>query len=144
MGGAGTKRKKAVNPFDEDVVEYPTVADAGVYQEAYTVAVQVGAMTKEQVDVRGLLIACDAGSLDRVAGHLQQGKAHHNIKIDEVCEMVAFVVSMKRVIMLTENSMAKFKKLLSAKLWQLGTTGENEQFKMDTLVSFIRGVRALK
>ena len=125
-------------------MEFPTAIDGAVYQQAFTSAVQIGVMTKDIINVRDLLTACDGASLDRVVAHLTHGTAHHHVKIDEVCEMVEFVVAMKRVITLTENAMNKFKKLMSAKLWLLGCVEVGGQFKMDTLVSFIRGVRVLK
>ena len=75
---------------------------------------------------------------------LSTGTAHHSVKIESVSEMLPFVRSMKRVIKLLENTQSKFTKLMSAKLWMLGCVEVGGQFKMDTLVSFVRGVCALK
>ena len=101
-------------------------------------------MTQDSIDVRALLAACDRPTLDSLINHLFTGKTHHDLKIESVAEMIQFSRSMKKVITLTENSMDKFQQLLSAKLWALGCAEVGGTFKMDTLVSFIRGVRALK
>jgi hypothetical protein len=101
-------------------------------------------MTKDALDVRAMLIACDGAGLDGVLDTLSTGTAHHNVKIEAVSEMLPFVRSMKRVVKLLEDTQMKFVKLMSAKLWVLGCVEVGGAFKMDTLVSFVRGVRALK
>lgn len=145
-GGAGSKRKRGemANPFDDEEARYSTMADAPIWQEAFNHAVAVGPMTKDQLDVTAMLAASTAAQLDAVILHLTSGKAHHNIKLDDVCEMIPFVISMKQVTQATELSMMKFKKMMSAKLWALGCAEVNSVFKMDTLVAFVRGVRSLK
>ncbi len=144
-GGAGPKRKReSANPFDEEQQEYATIDDGQHWQQAFEHSVRVGVMTKEQLDVRTMLAAATGEQLDAVVLHLTTGKAHHNIKIDEVSEMIPFVMSMKRVISLIENSMSKFKRLMSAKLWQLGCSEAGAAFKMETLVAYVRGIRCLK
>ena len=56
--------------------------------------------------------------------------------------MVPFVSSMKRVSELSDNSVEKFKNLMAGRMWELGVS--NGVFKMDTLIAFVKGVRALK
>eukprot|EP00930_Biecheleria_cincta_P011013 TRINITY_DN11347_c0_g2_i2.p1 TRINITY_DN11347_c0_g2~~TRINITY_DN11347_c0_g2_i2.p1 ORF type:complete len:310 (-),score=63.22 TRINITY_DN11347_c0_g2_i2:25-954(-) len=144
-GGAGAKKRKNANPYESEEPEYPTALDGPVFQEAFTSAVQVGGMTKDGLDVRALLGACDGPGLDAVLNTLSSGtKSHHSVKIEAVSEMVPFVRAMARVIKLLECSQEKFKKLMSAKLWLLGCAEVGGTFKMDTLVSFVRGVRVLK
>jgi hypothetical protein len=58
--------------------------------------------------------------------------------------MLPYVASMKRVSLLIDNALVKYKRLMCAKLWNLGCLEIGGAFKMDTLVSFVRGVRALK
>ena len=144
QGGAGKKRKENPNPYVDETPEFPTNVDGAVYQEAFTSSIQIGTMTNDTLDVRALMVACDGATLDFLINHLSTGKAHHNIKIEGVAEMLQFSRSMKRVIKLTENSMDKFKKLMSAKLWALGCAEVGGTFKMENLVSFIKGVRVLK
>lgn len=115
-----------------------------MFQEAFNSAVLIGGLTKEGLNVRAMLAECDAGGLDAVLTTLTTGKAHHNVKIEAVSDMLPFVRSMGRAVRLLEASQAKFKKLMSAHLWTLGCAEVGGQFKMDTLVSFVRGVRALK
>jgi hypothetical protein len=68
FGGApkAQKRKKGENPnpFVEEQVEYATVADAQNWQDSFNHGIAIGAMNDDQVDVRAMLMACDANGLD--------------------------------------------------------------------------------
>ena len=145
-GGAPKKRKApatAKNPFDDDdQPEYPTAEDANHFQVAFTNGINVGMMTKETLDARAMLAMADGPTLDMVSNHLEHGTAHSHVRLEDVAEMVPFVASMKRVSSLCGNSVEKFKKLMASKMWQLGVA--NGTFKMETLVAFVKGVRALK
>ena len=101
-------------------------------------------MARDDLDVEAMLIACDGQGLDVVIHTLTTGSSHHNLKVEEVSNMMPFVRSMSRVVKLLEATPNKFKKLMSAKLWVLGCAEVGGAFKMETLVTFVRGVRALK
>ena len=147
-GGSPKKRKATkqnANPFDEDVVpEYPNAVDANHYQVAFDNGILIGAMTKDGMDVHAMLTQADGVTLDTVINHLNVGTAHTNVRLEDVAEMVPFISSMKRVSKLAENSIDKFKTLMAGRLWLLGCAEVGGPFKMDTLVAFVRGVRALK
>lgn len=101
-------------------------------------------MVRDDVDLKALLVACDGAGLDAVIATLTTGKSHHNIKIEAVSDMMPFIRSMKQVVKFLEFAQQKFVKLMSAKMWMLGCVEQDGPFKMDVLVSFVRGVRALK
>ena len=143
-GGAGGKKRKAVkNPFEEEVTpEYPTAVDANHFQEAFTQGINIGVMNKDILDVRAMLTMADGATLDGVINHLEHGTSHHHVRVEDVSEMVPFVSSMKRVSKLCDNAVEKFKKSMASKMWLLGVA--HGTFKMDTLVAYVKGVRALK
>eukprot|EP00930_Biecheleria_cincta_P086082 TRINITY_DN75448_c0_g1_i1.p1 TRINITY_DN75448_c0_g1~~TRINITY_DN75448_c0_g1_i1.p1 ORF type:complete len:354 (-),score=84.66 TRINITY_DN75448_c0_g1_i1:56-1057(-) len=145
-GGAPKKRKAsktAKNPFEDDETPvYPTAEDTGHFQSAFSQGINVGVMTRDNLDVKTILAVADVQTLDTVINHLEHGTAHHHVRLEDVAEMVPFVASMKRVSMLCDNAIEKFKKLMASKMWQLGLS--HGVFKMDTLVAFVKGVKALK
>jgi hypothetical protein len=143
-GGAATskKRRASKNPFDDETPEYPTAEDANHFQEAFAHGINIGAMNKDTMDVRAMLAMASGVTLDAVVNHLEHGTAHHHVRMEDVSEMVPFVHSMKRVSKLCDNAIEKFKKMMAAKMWQLGVA--HGTFKMETLVAFVKGVRALK
>ena len=116
--------------------------DANHFQEAFNHGINVGAMNKDTLDVRAMLTMASGQTLDAVIHHLEHGTAHHHVRLEDVSEMVPFVSSMKRVAVLCDNAVEKFKKLMASKMWQLGVG--HGTFKMETLVAFVKGVRALK
>ena len=142
-GGAPKKKGKRANPFDDDETpEYPTALDTQHYQSAFTHGIQIGQMTKENIDVRALFRITDAPTLERVLNHLEKGTSHSMVRISDVAEMAPFVASLRRVAKLSENSVEKFKNLMSSKMWDLGLSNGN--FKMEVLTAYIRGIHDMK
>jgi len=146
-GGNPKKRKTAPktakNPFDDDETpEYPTAVDANHFQEAFNHGINVGVMSKDTLDARAMIAMATGQTLEAVINHLEHGTAHSLVRLEDVSEMVPFVSSMKRVSKLCDNAVDKFKKVMASKMWQLGVS--HGGFKMETLVAFVKGVRALK
>ncbi|CAJ1443431.1 unnamed protein product [Effrenium voratum] len=143
-GGAPKKRKASsnINPFSEDEATFPTATDTALFQEAFTSSIQMAALNKDQIDLKTIFTSCDGTSLDFILSKLTTGRAHHTVKIESIVESIPFVQSVKQVSKMLENSYEKYKRLMSSKLWDLGCV--DGAFKMESLTSFINGVRALK
>ena len=143
-GGASSKKRKQFenNPFaDEDVI-YPSSSDAPAFQEAFNSSVQMTSILKDTIDVKAIFSQTDASTLDFIVQQLTTGKAHHNVKIAKIVDEIPFIKNSITVKKMIENSCFKYKNMLCAKLWELGSVDGN--FKMDTLVAFIQGVRSQK
>ena len=141
---SATKKKAAMlNPFNEETPEYPSLGDAEHFQSAFGHGIQIGVMTKDTLNVQAMLDQATGPTLDRVIYHLEHGTSHHHVRLEDLALMLPFVQSMARVETLCKNSSDRFKKLIAAKLWDMGTSAGGS-FKMESLVAFVRGVRATK
>ena len=138
-GVGGKKRKGNDNPYEERVPEYPTANDMIMFEQAFGVCVQIGNSTA--LDPIALIASCDATALEGLKTYLTTGTSHHKVKIEEACDLLPFVQNLVKVEMFISDCHAKYKKMMSAALWKMGTD-QKGVFKMSTLCGVIDGAKA--
>ena len=138
-GVGGKKRKGDDNPYEERVPEYPTALNQTNYEQAFHVCVQIGQATA--LNPLALIKECEPEALAGLKTYLNSGTAHHKVKIEGACDLLPFVQNLVKVEMFISDCHAKYKKMMSAALWKMGTD-QKGVFKMSTLCGVIDGAKA--